>query len=116
MNVQSVLFMAGFAIAAATLYGLRREHIRAEYSVSWLAAGIILAAAGLYPGGITTVSAGLDAGFGLLIAAGTLLGGLVFWTARLVSRLWDERVVLAQKAAILEFRMRRDYLRHGIEG
>ena len=54
------------------------------------------------------VSAGLmEAELSFLIAAGGLLAGLVFWTTRLVSRLKDERVMLAQQAAILEFRMRR---------
>jgi hypothetical protein len=108
VNLQSVLFMAGIVIAASTLYALRREHIRAEYSIGWLAAGAFLAAAGLFPGGMKAVSTGLiNVQLGPLIAAGTLLAGLVFWTTRLVSRLKDERIMLAQKAAILEFRMRR---------
>jgi hypothetical protein len=117
MNLQSLLFMAGLVICASTLYGLRREHIRAEYSIGWLAAGAVLAAAGLFPGGMQAVSAGLmDVQAGFLIGAGALLAGLVFWTTRLVSRLWDERVMLAQRAAILEFRMRRDNQPKGIEG
>jgi len=108
MNLQSVLFLAGVVICASTLYALRREHIRAEYSIGWLGAGLVLAAAGLFPGGMKAVSAGLmDVELSFLIAAGGLLAGLVFWTTRLVSRLKDERVMLAQQAAILEFRMRR---------
>ena len=108
VNLQSVLFMAGIVIAASTLFALRREHIRAEYSIGWLAAGACLAAAGLFPGGMKAVSAGLiNVQLGPFIAAGALLAGLVFWTIRLVSRLKDERIMLAQKAAILEFRMRR---------
>jgi hypothetical protein len=108
VNLQSVLFIAGIVIAASTLFALRREHIRAEYSIGWLATGAFLAAAGLFPGGMKAVSAGLiNVQPGPLIAAGTLLAGLVFWTTRLVSRLKDERIMLAQKAAILEFRMRR---------
>jgi hypothetical protein len=103
-------------ICASTLYGLRREHIRAEYSIRWLAAGAVLAAAGLFPGGMQAVSAGLvDVQAGFLIGAGALLAGLVFWTTRLMSRLWDERVMLAQRAAILEFRIARDERRIGIE-
>jgi hypothetical protein len=116
VNLQSALFLAGIVIAASTLYALRREHIRAEYSIGWLAAGAFLTAAGLFPGGMKAVSAGLiNVQLGFLIAAGTLLAGLVFWTTRLVSRLKDERIMLAQKAAILEFRMRRRGAEHEAE-
>jgi hypothetical protein len=108
MNFQSVLFLAGIVICASTLFALRREHIRAEYSIGWLGAGVVLAAAGLFQGGMKAVSAGLmDVELGFLVVGGGLLASLVFWTLRLVSRLKDERVMLAQQAAILEFRMRR---------
>ncbi len=109
MNVQSVLFLAGIAIGASTLYGLRREHVRAEYSLGWLAASAVLSGAGLFPGGLKSVSDGLiEVQLGFLVGGGALLVGLVFWTTRLVSRFWDERVMLAQRTAILEFQMRRD--------
>jgi hypothetical protein len=108
MNLQSILFLAGIVICASTLFALRREHIRAEYSIGWLGAGVVLAAAGLFPSGIKAVSAGLmDVELSFLVAAGAVLASLVFCTTRLVSRLKDERVKLAQQAAILEFRMRR---------
>lgn len=107
MNLQSVLFMTGVVSCASTLLALRLGHVRAEYSIGWLGAGLTLAFAGLFPGGMNAVSAGLmDAELGFLVAAGGLLASLVFWTTRLVSRLRDERVRLAQQAAILEFRMR----------
>ncbi len=110
MSLQPILLVAGTALTAGTLYGLRREHIRAEYSVSWLAAGAVLFVAGLVPGGMKAVWAEiqLDQRLYFLIAAGLVFANLVFWVTRLVSRLWDEKVMLAQQAAILEFRMRQE--------
>jgi BMFP domain-containing protein YqiC len=42
-----------------------------------------------------------------VIVAGVLISGLVFGISRVVSRLRDENVLLAQRIAILEFRLQR---------
>lgn len=110
MNLHALLLTGGIAITASTLYCLRREHLRAEYSVGWLLGGLLLLACGLVPGGIAAVSAELHLDLKLLylVVAGLALASLMVRTTREVSQLWDEKVRLAQRTAILEYRMRKD--------
>ena len=71
MSYISVFLIAGLAIIAGTLYSLRREHIRVEYSVSWLAVGCTLTGLSLFPSilRITARKLGLDPQLFFLIAA-----------------------------------------------
>jgi hypothetical protein len=109
MNFHTVFLLVGVATIAGTLISLRREHIRAEYSVSWLAVGALLSGLALFPELINRVSGnlGLDPQVWFLIIAGILISALVFGISRVVSRLRDENVLLAQRVAILEFRIQR---------
>lgn len=108
MSLTALFIVFGLAALGGTLASLRREHIRTEYSVSWLVVGGILAVLGLFPGllgGLATWT-GADPRMLLLIAAGVLVSGLVFEISHVVSRLRDENVVMAQRLAILEYRLR----------
>jgi xanthosine utilization system XapX-like protein len=49
MNFHSIFFAAGVLTVIGTLVSLRREHIRTEYSVSWLAVGLTLAFLAMTP-------------------------------------------------------------------
>jgi hypothetical protein len=105
----SVFLIAGLATIAGTLISVRREHIRVEYSVGWLAFGALLSGLALFPKLITGVSArlGLDPQVWFLMIGVILISALVFEMSRVVSRLRDENVLLAQRVAILEFCIQR---------
>lgn len=107
MSFHSVFLIAGSLTIAGTLVSLRREHIRPEYSVSWLAVGAVLTGMALFPNLAKRFSAilGLEPQTFFLILGGALISALVFGISRVVSRLRDENVLLAQKIAILEFRI-----------
>jgi hypothetical protein len=109
MSFHFVFLLLGVVAIAGTLVSLRREHIRPEYSVSWLAVGVLLSGFALFPEFAGRVSGGLgvDPQVWFVIVAGVLISGLVFGISRVVSRLRDENVLLAQRIAILEFRLQR---------
>jgi hypothetical protein len=103
-----VFLLIGLLTIAGTLVSLRREHIRPEYSVSWLGVGIVLTVLAAFPRLLDGVAhifgASADAFF--LMTGGTLIAILVFEISRVVSRLRDENVMLAQRVAILEYKIR----------
>ena len=109
MGYISFFLLAGIAMIAGTLYSLRREHIRVEYSVSWLAVGCILTGLSLFPGILSKTSRkiGVDPQVLFLIVTGALVTAILFEVSRVVSRIVDENVMLAQRVAILEFQLRR---------
>jgi hypothetical protein len=108
MNFHSVFLILGLLTIAGTLVSLRREYIRAEYSVSWLVVGIILTGLAAFPRLLDGVARDLEVRpeTCFLIAGGTLISTLVFEISRVVSRLRDENVMLAQRVAILEYQIR----------
>jgi hypothetical protein len=115
MNFHSLFLGIGLLTLAATLVSLRREHIRAEYSVNWLLVGLILTLLAASPR-IMDIAArrfGLDPGLFFLLAGGALISGLVFEISHVVSKLRDENVMLAQRLAILEYRLQHTIARHG---
>jgi len=109
MNYHSVFLVAGVAAIAGTLIALRRAHIRAEYSVSWLAVGVLMSGLALFPNLIDRLSntLGLQPQSYLLVVGGVLISILVFEISRVVSQLRDENVLLAQRVAILEYRIQQ---------
>jgi len=108
MNFHSVWFCIGLVTILGTLVSLRREHIRTEYSVSWLAVGIFLTTLAAWPALLDRISGriGIDPEVFFLLAGGALISALVFEMTRVVSRLTDQNVMMAQRIAILEFQMR----------
>jgi hypothetical protein len=113
MSFQSLFLVIGLAAVIGTLTSLRREHIRTEYSVSWLIVGVILLLLAVLPNALDRVanSFGLDSRLSFLTIAGALISGLVFEISHVVSKLRDENVLLTQRVAILEYQ-----LRHNREG
>jgi hypothetical protein len=107
MNFHVISLIIGLLIIVGTLISLRREHIRTEYSVSWLAVGVLLTALAAFPALLNGISARLEVSpeVFFLTTGGTLISILVFGIARVVSRLTDENVMLAQRVAVLEFQM-----------
>jgi hypothetical protein len=115
MSLHLISLSIGLITIVGTLVSLRREHIRTEYSVSWLAVGIVLTGLSAFPSLLDMASSHLGVGPEgcFLIIGGTLISALVFEMTRVVSRLRDENVILAQRLAILEFQMQDSGERHG---
>jgi hypothetical protein len=91
------------------LFSVRRAHIRVEYSVSWLAAALAMLV-------LSRARPLLDAArdfmglpdspltLFLLAGAGALI--MLFRFSIVVSHLRDDNVALAQRVAMLEYRLR----------
>jgi hypothetical protein len=109
MNYHPLLVALGLAIVIVTLTSLRREHIRAEYSISWLALGVVLTIFALVPEALERVSShfGLQPTVAFSILGSILISALTFEISHVVSRLRDENVMLAQRLAILEYRLQQ---------
>jgi len=107
--MQNLLYLLagfGFLLFLIVLRSLRREHIRVEHSVSWLAASaalIVLAT------GVSLVqpsersSQFADALLFLIIAIALWIG---YRSSRVASELKDMNITLTQRVAILEFHIR----------
>lgn len=100
--------LAGFGVMIflVVLRSLRREHIRVEHSVSWLAASAVLVmmAAGVSLFQPAQNSSELaDTLLFMIIAIALWIG---YRSSRVVSELKDMNITLTQRVAILEFHLR----------
>jgi hypothetical protein len=90
------------------LASLRRAHIRVEYSVSWLAAALVLLAAFEWPSGQRWLAQALgveDAHLAVLMTAGAVFLAVLYRLSLILSRLKDLNIAVTQRVAILEFRL-----------
>jgi len=102
--------MTGFSVLliAMVLLSVRRAHIRVEYSVSWLAAALVLLALSRWRamldriGGVMGID---DAPLALLVVTGALFVLVLYRLSMMISSLKDSNIALAQRLAILEFRL-----------
>ncbi|MDZ7637265.1 MAG: DUF2304 domain-containing protein [Bryobacterales bacterium] len=105
---------AGFLIAVslvlilAVLIEVRRAHIRVEYSVSWLAAGFALLLVSSFPGLLSFLAGRLhleQEPLTLVLLVGCIFLFVLFRLSIVVSSLKDNNIALAQRVAILEYRI-----------
>ena len=108
MNLPNVFCILGVLTLVGTLLALRHQRIRTEYSVTWLFVGLLLTGLGQFPqlleGAADQFGFSRDNTF--LLAAGILASVVVFEISHDVSQLRDENVILAQRVAILDFKVR----------
>ena len=102
--------MTGFSVLliGLVLLSVRRAHIRVEYSVSWLAAGLVLLVLSRWRAlldGIGRAMGISDAPLALLIVTGALFLLVLYRLSMMISSLKDSNIALAQRLAILEFRL-----------
>ncbi len=102
--------MAGFSILlmGLVLASVRREHIRAEYSVSWLVAGVTLLVLSRWRALQDWLSTALgvnDPPLALFMISGAVFLFVLYRFSRVISRLTDSNIALMQRVAILEFRL-----------
>jgi hypothetical protein len=90
------------------LLSVRRSHIRVEYSVSWLSAAVVLFIVSLNRTFLTELSNWLGityAPLALVIVVLSVFLMVFFRFSVIISDLRDNNIALAQRVAILEFRL-----------
>jgi hypothetical protein len=102
--------MTGFSLLLIlmVLLSVRRAHIRVEYSVSWLAAALVLLVLSRWRGLLERIAGatGLDdAPLALLVVTGALFLLVLYRLSMMISSLKDSNIALAQRLAILEYRV-----------
>lgn len=103
-------FTAGLSVAliVLVLLSVRRAHIRVEYSVSWLAAAVALLALSGSPKLMVALSDLLgvsDPPVAFIMTAGCVFLFIFYRYSVILSRLKDDNIALAQKVAMLEYRL-----------
>lgn len=107
--------LAGFGVFLflVVLRSLRREHIRVEHSVSWLAAAVALIAISLAvpladPNARTPApSRASELSDALLFVVFAIALWIGYRSSRVASELKDMNISLTQRVAILEFEVRQ---------
>ena len=108
-RLMQVLTVFSIAIIVLVLASVRREHIRVEYSVSWLTAAVVLLILSLNHELVRWISSVLGIDYPplaiLMIVFGVFL--VVFYRFSIrISSLKDANIALAQRVAILEFQLK----------
>jgi hypothetical protein len=89
---------------------IRSRRLRERYALLWLATGVVLLVLSAWRGGLNTIAAWLGVrGYppAVLFAVGLLFVILVLLHySTVISRLTDQNIVLAQRLALLETRLR----------
>jgi hypothetical protein len=105
----NVLAVLSLALIATVLASVRRAHIRVEFSVSWLLAGLALLGLSRWPGALGWIGNFVGAAqpdTALLMAAGAIFLVVLFRLSLRISGLKDANIALAQRIAILEYRQK----------
>jgi len=104
----NVMTLFSVLLLGLVLASVRRAHIRVEYSVSWLAAALILLILSRWQDLLRRITAFLgvsDAPLALLMTAGAVFLIVLYRLSLMISHLKDSNIALVQRVAILEFRL-----------
>jgi hypothetical protein len=91
------------------LVSVRRAHIRVEYSVSWLTASLAILVLSRSRSLLEKAASALGITYSplaLMLLAGCVFVIIFFRFSIIISKLKDDNVALAQRVAILEYRLR----------
>jgi hypothetical protein len=111
LNVATLL---SAALIVTVLFSLRRAHIRVEYSVSWLAAGLVVLVLSRSEAALKWMGQFLGIAYppAVLLSITVALFLLVLYRiSMIISALKDNNIALAQKVAMLEYHI--EALREG---
>ena len=106
LNVMTVLSVV---LILLVLRSVRRAHIRVEYSVSWLGAAVTLLVLSRWDSALRSIDRFLGLSsppLALLLVVGCLFLIVFYHFSIVISDLKDANISLAQRVAILEFRLR----------
>src|SRR5947209_315227 len=104
----NVVTVFSLVLILLVLISVRREHIRVEYSVSWLVAALFLLVFSRWRTLQDWLAAGLglnDASLALLVVTGAVFLVVLYRISRMISHLKDSNIALMQRVAILEFQL-----------
>src|SRR5271168_5344261 len=107
-HLLNVITAFSLLLIGLVLASVRRAHIRVEYSVSWLLAALVLLVLSRWPGleqWLGTLLGINDAPLELLMLAGAVFLVVLYRFSVIISNLKDSNIALAQRVAILEFRI-----------
>ncbi|MCE5307579.1 MAG: DUF2304 domain-containing protein [Acidobacteriales bacterium] len=106
----NAIALASIAVIVLVLLSLRREHIRVEYSVSWLGAAVALLVLSRWRSLLERVGGWLglknEPASALVLLIILVLFVLSYRFSIVISRLKDANVALTQRIAMIEFRIR----------
>jgi hypothetical protein len=108
IRLLNALAIFSLATMLSVLVSVRRAHIRVEYSVSWLLAAASLLALSRFPAALLWVGSILgvsDPSAALLMISGCIFMIVLFRLSLRISGLKDSNIALAQRVAILEYRL-----------
>ena len=109
----NVMTIFSVLLIGVLLASVRRAHIRVEYSVSWLAAGVALLVLSRWQSALVwigdllgvTQTGPAAAPLVLVMVTGALFVMVLYRLSLRISSLKDSNIALAQRVAILEFRL-----------
>jgi hypothetical protein len=96
-------------LIAMVLVSVRRQHIRVEYSVSWLSAALVLLVLSRSPTLFYAVADFIGVGYapvGMLLVIFCVFLVVFYRFSIRISALKDANIALAQRVAILEYQLR----------
>jgi hypothetical protein len=97
-------------LIAQIIRSVRREHIRVEYSMTWLGATLLLLALSLSDAAMAALGRWIgvrEASVVLIVLAGVLFVFTFFRYSLVVSSLKDHNIQLAQRVGMLEWEIER---------
>ena len=107
-HLLNVLTFFSIALLIGVLASLRRAHIRVEYSVSWLAAAVVLLILSRSPALLEWLTRALglsDPPLALIIMVFCVFLVVFYRFSVVISELKDAHIAMAQRVAILEFQV-----------
>jgi hypothetical protein len=103
-----VFTVFSLVLIVMVLISVRRAHIRVEYSVSWLIAATLLLVLSQWRSldlKLAQVLGASDAGTALMVVSGAVFLVVLYRLSMRISGLKDSNIKLAQRVAILEYRL-----------
>ena len=103
-----VLALLSALLLILVLISVRRAHIRVEYSGTWLGAALALLLLSRSPALLNTIASRLGVVYpplAVMLIAGVLFLIMFYRFSVIVSKLKDNNIALAQRIAILEYRL-----------
>ena len=111
LRVSIAAAVASALLLLVVLELIRGRRLKERYALLWLATGLVLLVLSAWRGGLNTIAGWLGVGTyppAILFAAATLFVIVVLLHySTVLSKLTDENVLLAQRLALLEERVRR---------
>ena len=108
-RLMTVMMLFSLALIVQVMLSVRREHIRVEYSVSWLTAAVILLILSLNRGLVDRLAALLGVDYppvAILIIVFCVFLAVFYRFSIRISDLKDANIALAQRVAILEYHLK----------